>query len=251
MSTKEWFKPTNNDISPFDGSYIEEFELPPERTEQELRSLEFIIAAMNKKPRTLDIAGGFGRIGSELVKKNLVDSLVNLDLNRQFLKKAASNQVMSAVEGDMRHLSFRNGSFDLALIMFTSFGYFEDKSDDLIVLREAYRVLNPGGKLILDLPNYARISDNFSANREMSLKNGDTIRYRKRIEGGYLIEERSRIKRNGGEEKLSPIKLRLYFPEDITKLCQEAGFNEVRISDQELRDFSPHISRRLWVISTK
>jgi hypothetical protein len=105
MSTKEWFKPTNNDSSPFDGSYIEEFKLPPERTEQELRSLEFIIAAMNKKPRTIDIAGGFGRIGSKLVRLKLVDSLVNLDLNRQFLQ-IAGNQVKSVVEGDMRHLSF-------------------------------------------------------------------------------------------------------------------------------------------------
>jgi hypothetical protein len=135
--------------------------------------------------------------------------------------------------------------------MFTSFGYFEDKSDDFRILGEAYRVLDQGGKLILDLPNYARISDNFSANREMSLKNGDKIIYRKRIEGDCLIEERFRMKRNGEEEKLSPIKLRLYFPEEITKLCQAAGFKEVRILDQGLRDFSPEISRRLWVISTK
>ena len=38
MSTKEWYKPTNEGIGPFDISYIEEFELSPERTEQELKS---------------------------------------------------------------------------------------------------------------------------------------------------------------------------------------------------------------------
>ena len=66
MSTQEWFRPTREDKSPFDISYIEEFELSPERTAQELESLSHIISTMFQKPRTLDIAGGFGRIGSEL-----------------------------------------------------------------------------------------------------------------------------------------------------------------------------------------
>jgi len=248
---KEWFKPTNIGVSPFDASYIEEFELPLERTKQEIKSLGIVISAMSKKPRTLDIAGSFGRIGSELISQNLVASLVNLDLNEQFLQMARKNQITRVIRGDMRNLAFRDKSFDLALIMFTSFGYFEKKPDDLGVIKEAYRVLDQDGMLVLDLPNYTRISDNFSPDREMLLKNKDIIRYRKRLEGGYLVEERTRIKRNGAEENLLPIKLRVYSPESIVELCQDAGFNKIRITDQELKDFSELNSRRSWVLCTK
>ena len=194
MAVSEWYKPTKEGISPFDFSYIEEFRLPSKRTEQELRSLEIIISAMPKKPRVLDIAGGFGRIGSELIRRNLSESLINLDLNEEFLQLSKKDGVKRVIQGDMRNLSFQEGSFDLALIMFTSFGYFGDE-DNFRVLREAYRILDGNGVLVLDLPNYSRISLNFTADREMSLDNGSLVRYEKRIEGQqYLIEERFRIK---------------------------------------------------------
>ena len=80
----------------------------------------------------------------------------------------------------MRHLCFQDSSFDLALIMFTTFGYFENK-DNFMVLQEAHRVLDNGGILVLDLPNYSRISSNFSVNREMPLRSRDVIEYRKRM----------------------------------------------------------------------
>lgn len=97
MFTREWYRPTNKGVSPFDISYLEEFELPPARTERELKSLESIVSTMPKKPRTLDIAGGFGRIGSELVRQGLVESLVDLDLNKEFLQIARGNQITRAV----------------------------------------------------------------------------------------------------------------------------------------------------------
>ena len=134
--------------------------------------------------------------------------------------------------------------------MFTSFGYFEDK-DNFMVLQETYRVLDHGGILILDLPNYNRIFSNFSCTREMPLRNEDTLKYRKRREGKYLIEERSRIRGNGQEENLLPIKLRIYPSEEIVRLCRKAGFNEVKTADQELKEFYPDNSKRLWVISAK
>lgn len=250
MFTQEWYKPTNEGASPFDISYLEEFQLPPERTEQEVNFLGLIIASMPKKPRTLDIAGGFGRIGSELVRGDLVESLVDLDLNIKFLQIARRNQITRVVQGDMRNLGFRDKSFDLALIMFTTFGYFNDE-DNFGVLREVYRVLDKGGVLVLDLPNYHRITSNFSANREMRLRNVGVLNYRKRIEGSYLIEERFLLRESGETENLLPIKLRIYRLEEIVGLCQKVGFDNVKAVDQELKEFSPDNSRRLWVIGTK
>ncbi|MGB9706695.1 MAG: class I SAM-dependent methyltransferase [Microgenomates group bacterium] len=251
MTTPEWYKPTKEGISPFDSSYIEEFRLPPERTERELKSLEAIISAMPRKPRVLDIAGGFGRIGSELIKRGLVESLVDLDLNREFLQQAKRSGITKVVQGDMRDLGFQDRSFDLALIMFTSFGYFDD-DDNFRVLQEAYRILNIGGVLVLDLPNYDRIALNFTTDRGLSLINGTVIYYKKQIEGQYLIEERFKKGKDGQIiENLLPIKLRVYHSEEIADLCREVGFREVKLFDQELRGFSPDSSQRLWVVSKK
>lgn len=250
MLKQEWFSPTREGKSPFDISYLEEFELSPERTAKELESLSHIISSMSQKPRTLDIAGGFGRIGSELIRRNLVCSFVDLDLNELFLHLAKKRGISNAVQGDMRILSFRDKSFDLALIMFTAFGYFDDE-DNFRVLKEAYRVLDYSGVLVLDLPNYSIISNNFSTSREMALSNGSVIKYKRRIEGKYLIEERSRIKEGQEQENLLPIRLRIYYPEEIVKLSLKVGFNQVKIVDQELKEFSSSKSRRLWVISTK
>jgi len=249
MSEKEWYKPTEENISPFDLTYIKEFALPSERTEQEVRSLGLIISAMSRKPRVLDIAGGFGRIGSELVRLNLVSSLVNLDLNRQFLQIARAGNIKRVVWGDMRALPFSDRSFDLALIMFTSFGYFSDE-DNFRVLEEAYRVLDYDGILVLDLPNYDRICRNFSSGREKTIENGEVIAYRRRIEGVYLIEERT-LKTKAGEEKtLLPIRLRIYSPEEMLELCRKAGFKTVKFVDQNLEEFTQD-SKRLWVVGTK
>lgn len=250
MLTQEWFRPTKEGKSPFNISYLEEFRLPPERTKQELESLRLIISNMPKKPRTLDIAGGFGRIGLKLIELDLVEPLVNLDLNTDFLRFAKSGGITKTVQGDMRNLGLRDRSFDLALIMFTSFGYFDDE-DNFRVLQETYRVLDYGGVLVLDLPNYSRISNNFSASRKIVLRNGVVIKYQKRIEGKYLIEERYRMEEGQRPENLLPIKLRIYTSEEIVELCRRAGFNKVITVDQELKEFSPNDSRRLWVINTK
>lgn len=220
MPTPEWYQPTKEGVSPFDSSYMEEFRLPPERTEQELKSLEAIISAIPKKPRVLDIAGGFGRISSELIRRGLVKSLVDLDLNGNFLQLAKKGGITEAVQGDMRDLGFQG-------------------------------VLDCGGVLVLDLPNYNRISSNFSIGREMPLNNGSVIRYQKRIEGQHLIEERFRVKDGQILENLLPIKLRIYPPEEIVKLCRKAGFEGAELFDQELKEFSPPSSQRLWVVSKK
>lgn len=249
MSAKEWFKPTNIGISPFDSSYIEEFELPLERTRQEIDSLGIIISHMSKKPRVLDIAGGFGRIGSELIKRGLVDSLVNLDLNVKFLQMS-KNQEAIAVRGDMRYLGFADDSFDLALLMFTSFGYFATSVEDLKVLQEAKRILRPAGMLLLDLPNYDRIITNFQAERELPLQDNSKIVYRQELVGDFLIQTRTKIFSDMSRVQMLPIRLRVYSQESATKACLQAGFLNVHAFDQDLQVYESVTSSRLWLLCT-
>ena len=44
----------------------------------------------------------------------------------------------------------RPEAFDLVINMFTAFGYFDDKEDDLLVLRNIYASLREGGVFVID-----------------------------------------------------------------------------------------------------
>ena len=249
MSAKEWFRPTNTNTGPFDSSYIEEFELPLERTKQEINSLSMIISSMPQKPRVLDIAGGFGRIGSELIKHRLAASVVDLDLNIQFLQ-IARYQVAVLVEGDMRYLGVTDKSFYLALLMFTSFGYFATLEEDLRVLREVKRVLHPGGTFLLDLPNYDRILTNFQPERELFLSDNSKIVYKQELVDNLLIETRTKIFSDTNQVQMLPIRLRVYNQESISNACLQAGFSSVQAFDQDLQVYEPATSSRLWLVCT-
>jgi ubiquinone/menaquinone biosynthesis C-methylase UbiE len=57
------------------------------------------------------------------------------------------------VRGDMRYLPFKNDVFNYVISTCTSFGYFFDKENELI-MREVVRVLKRGGTFILDMANH-------------------------------------------------------------------------------------------------
>lgn len=245
----EWFEPYNP-TSPFATSYEEEFNLSIKRTLEEVASVEKIIRSMDNRPRVLDLAGGFGRIGSLLVQRGLVESLVNLDLNRRLLKVAQTSGINNVVEGDMRYLGFTADTFDLALLMFTSFGYFATPEEDIKVLQEVKRVLRPGGMLLVDLPNYDRIIQNFSPERELLLSDNSKIVYRKELVGDLLIEDRIRIFSDMIITQMPPIRLRIYNQESAGDACLRAGFSAVHAFDQNLQTYEPTASNRLWLVCT-
>src|SRR3972149_4778116 len=99
--------------------------------------------------RILDVCCGHGRHALELARRGY-RHVVGVDLSRPLLAQArrtarAEGLGVNFRLADMRRLPFR-GSFDVALNLFTSFGYFRDEADDLAALRAM-------GRLLLDLLN--------------------------------------------------------------------------------------------------
>jgi len=60
------------------------------------------------------------------------------------------------IEGDMGALPWSNERFDRVLSWFTSFGYFDD-AENRRVLREAHRVLRPGGRFLVENNNLVEL----------------------------------------------------------------------------------------------
>ncbi|MBN1901843.1 methyltransferase domain-containing protein [Candidatus Sumerlaeota bacterium] len=122
---------------------------------------EFVIEALNlnKGDALLDLACGFGKHLHFFLKKGM--KAFGLDISLKYLQSARNLipkihlRKLSLVRGDMRTLPFGKESFDAVCCLFNSFGYFPPGNPDpyMGILREIRRILKPGGRFFLEVPN--------------------------------------------------------------------------------------------------
>lgn len=96
--------------------------------------------------RCLDI--GCGPAGNTQELSSLGWSTVGVETN-EVACRIAAHRGIAVVRGDGRRLPFADGSFDLVL----STDVWEHVSEDHVVAREAFRVLRPGGRLLVAVPS--------------------------------------------------------------------------------------------------
>ena len=100
----------------------------------------------------LDLCCGPGRHSIALA--GLGWSVTGVDRTGYLLDKARERSAgagveVEFVEQDMREFS-RANTYDLALSLFTSFGYFDTEEEDVQVLRNLHASLRPGGRVVID-----------------------------------------------------------------------------------------------------
>lgn len=144
---KEWFQ------SWFDSPYYHI--LYKHRDNAEAANFIDELLQLLKPPQSasiLDIACGKGRHSIYLANKGY--RVTGLDLSEQNIIccRKHENDRLEFYEHDMREI-FRTNDYDLALNLFTSFGYFDREHDNLRTLRSAALALKPGGYFVLDYLN--------------------------------------------------------------------------------------------------
>ena len=97
--------------------------------------------------RVLDVPCGTGRIAKRLVGRGF--DVVGVDSTDRFLDEARAAGLV-VERADMRELPFED-AFDVALCMWGSFGYFDDKEEDVRVLRNICESLRDGGVLVMEM----------------------------------------------------------------------------------------------------
>lgn len=136
----------------FNDDYLWFYEptLTDDRSRREASEIAEILA-LTPGASILDAPCGHGRISNFLAADGF--KVTGVDRTELFLNQAKKDAERLGVEvdyyqGDLRALPV-SGPFDAAVCWFTSFGYFDD-DDNRLVLRQFADVLRPGGALIIE-----------------------------------------------------------------------------------------------------
>lgn len=128
------------------------FMFPEQRFADAADQAERLVKLTNPQGReVLDLCCGPGRLSITLTQKGFL--LTGVDRTAFLLNKARARARIAQVkiewiQADMRAF-LRPAAFDLVISMFTSFGYFANRQDDVHVLRNIFTNLKPFGVNIL------------------------------------------------------------------------------------------------------
>lgn len=128
----------------------------------------------------------------------------------------------------MRRLPFRSGVFGTALSMFTSLGYFRSPSENDVVLREAARLLRPGGFLVLDYLNAEWTRRHLVPEGERTAgpyRVHETRRIATGPDGLDRVEKTMVIREEPGRVMTVREEVLLLDPNALTGLLESAGFS--------------------------
>jgi SAM-dependent methyltransferase len=128
--------------------------------------------------RVLDLACGYGRHLEHLCR--LPGRPVGLDLVAEQLAEARHRLAAALpplVQADMNCLPFADGSFEVLIQLFNSFGYRatageRDPAPERRLLREMRRVLARGGQMLLELPSIEHVRAALDESPTMVLQTG-------------------------------------------------------------------------------
>jgi len=186
---------------------------------------------LDKGTQILDLGCGIGRHAIELARRGF--RVVGVDRTSQYLeiarRKAAEAGVrIEFIEEDMRAF-YRPDSFDAAVNMFTSFGYFQDSGDDRRVVDNLYASLKSGGRLAMELPGKEVLARIFQQRDWCEVKDGTLLLEERKVLGGWEWIETRWVSIDGPERKEFTTRVRLYSGTELAALLRQAGFASVAL----------------------
>ncbi len=202
------------------------------------REVAFIEArlAPDKSDRILDVCGGQGRHALELARRGYARTAV-LDYSRCLVRtgrrQARRRGLPTAfIRGDARRLGVASGSVRFILLMGGSFGYFIDQEENLKYLTEIFRVLEKGGKVLLDLPDRAYILRHFAPASRHCPTDDLVVRRTRKLENDVIFSLETISSVQNGLIRENAYCTRIYSGQTITDLLRRAGFADISVEKE-------------------
>jgi len=192
--------------------------------------VRYVIKKLNLKPgkKFLDSACGIGRIGLPLAKRGV--RITGFDITQSYLDEFDAKAKRMGLKvnlycADMRRIDFES-EFDAAGNLWTSFGYFQKESDNLLTLKKMYRALKPGGRFMLHLMNRDWFIARCESTELFEVKGtlvGQVRKFDYKLSAidsiWYIIKD--------GNKQTFPMSLRLYSYHELVAMFKSVGFVDI------------------------
>jgi len=122
-----------------------------EQTAQVEKELEPVINVLKKNDVCLELGAGAGTVMQ--VINNAGYKVIGIDKSERMVKNAVDHEIQNMVRGNGFNLPFQNETFDAVFSWGNTLGPIPGEENRLQMLKEARRVLKPGGILALSVLN--------------------------------------------------------------------------------------------------
>ncbi len=207
----------------------------------------------------LDLCGGHGRHSFELFRRGF-SSCTLLDYSQSLIDIAREKIIehdypIQVICCDARKIDLPAKDFNHVLIMGNSLGYVQEPDADGKILSEAYRLLMPGGWLLLDVVDGAAVKKMFNPNAWHEIGEDTVVCRQRELTKDSICAREMVISKQDGLIRDRTYAIRLYDPQTLASLLEAIGFDNIKIHT----DFSPHrfegdygfMNRRMLAIGQK
>jgi SAM-dependent methyltransferase len=225
-----------------------------ERWENAPQEVTNLISLLNISPGStvLDLCCGPGRHALEFARRGF--SVVGVDRTKIYLDKAqkqAENEGLKVefVQEDMRDYC-KPKAYDAVINLFTSFGFFEDKKDDELVVKNVHRSLKEGGVFVIDMMGKEEIARIFRE-RDWSEEDGALFLEERKVTKDWSWMEERWILIKGTKRQEFHFSHRPYSAVELTSLLQDNGFHTVNVYGDLAGSPYDHEAKRLVAVARK
>jgi SAM-dependent methyltransferase len=120
-------------------------------------------------------------------------------------------------------LPFARDAFSWVLNFFTSFGYFESERQNVQVLEEIHRVLEPGGRFLIDLFNRQQVVANLVPRERQQREEYEVDIERWFDERTERVNKRIRVRGPGAKAQTFVESVRAYTREEVESSLTRSG----------------------------
>jgi D-alanine-D-alanine ligase len=190
--------------------------------------------------RILDLCGGHGRHSFELCRRGF-EFCTLLDYSRTLTDMAREKSIargypIEVICSDARETDLPSDYFNHVLIMGNSLGYVPEPDADRKIISEAYRLLIPGGWLLVDVVDGTAARKSFNPNAWHEIGNDIVVCRQRELKQDSIIAREIVLSKQEGLVRDRTYGIRLYDPQRLENLLEAVGFNQLQIHT----DFSPH-----------
>ena len=201
----------------------------------------------------LDLCCGPGRCSVALAKAGF--KVTGIDRTKFLLNKARTKAKKEKVKIEWIQMDMRDfvrpNAFHLALSMFTSFGYFDNKREDLKVLKHILTSLMPGGVFVIDVTGKEWLAKVFQPTRSDDLPDGTRVFQRSEIFDGWTRVRNEWILVRKGKAKTFRFHHTIYSGQELKDRMEQTGFVKVRLfGNFDGDEYGPN-AQRLIVVGSK